>query len=52
MNVGKWSEIIVQFIDILKKKQPINEHFTGYKLNEIKMTNTYKQWMKAKTFTI
>lgn len=35
-----------------KKKQPINEHFTGYKLNEIKMTNTYKQWMKAKTFTI
>lgn len=37
---------------IFKKKQPINEHFTGYKLNEIKMTNTYKQWMKAKTFTI
>lgn len=35
-----------------KKTKPINEHFTGYKLNEIKMTNTYKQWMKAKTFTI
>lgn len=37
---------------LIFKKKPINEHFTGYKLNEIKMTNTYKQWMKAKTFTI
>lgn len=37
---------------LIFKKKTINEHFTGYKLNEIKMTNTYKQWMKAKTFTI
>lgn len=27
MNVGKWSEIIVQFIDILKKKTTYKQTF-------------------------